>query len=123
MKKICIIEDDNKFLELYIAIFSQMKDIEIIYAENGVEGLKLIKSVNPDMVILDYNLPILNGVKICKELRAIDNFKKIPIIIVSSSPIRGDKEKIFREAGFDRWLEKPLNIPEFKSIINELLTI
>jgi len=121
MKKICIIEDDRRFLELYIAIFTQIKDIEIVYAYSGEEGLKLIKTANPDMCILDYELPHFNGVKICKELRAIENFKKIPIIIVSSSPISGNKVKIFREAGFDRWFEKPLNIREFRNIVSELV--
>ena len=123
MKKICIIEDDRIFLELYKAIFTQMKDIEICYSDNGEEGLKLIKTVNPDMCILDYELPFFNSIKICKELRTIENFEKIPIFIVSSSPISGNKEKIFREAGFNRWFEKPLNIPEFRSIVSKLVMI
>ena len=123
MKKICIIDDDSKFIEFYIAILTQMKDIEIFYSENGEEGLKLIKTANPDMCILDYELPLFNGVNICKELRTIENFKNIPIILVSSSRIMGNKEKIFRDAGFDRWLEKPLNIPEFRSIVSELLML
>ncbi|MHA1721293.1 MAG: response regulator [Promethearchaeota archaeon] len=120
-KKICIIEDDSKFLELYLAIFNQIEDIDVIHSEDGNKGLNLILSTNPDIIILDYVLPVLNGVKICKKLRNIENFKKKPIIIISSSPIKGDKEKIFREAGFDRWFEKPLNIQEFKEIISELL--
>ena len=121
-KKICIVEDDHKNLELYTAIFNQMENIEIISSRNGKDGLELVKLSNPDLVIVDYDLPVLNGVKICKELRKIEKFKKLTIIIISSSPIKGDKDEIFREAGFDRWLEKPLDIKEFRKLISELLS-
>jgi len=121
-KKICIVEDDHKNLELYTAIFNQMENIEIISSRNGKDGLELVKLSNPDLVIVDYDLPVLNGVKICKELRKIEKFKNLTIIIISSSPIKGDKDEIFREAGFDRWLEKPLDIKEFRKLISELLS-
>jgi len=58
---------------------------------------------------------------ICKELRKLERFRKIPIIIISSSPIRGNKEQIFKEAGFDRWFEKPLDIKEFRDNVVSIL--
>ncbi|QEE16615.1 response regulator [Promethearchaeum syntrophicum] len=120
-KKVYIVEDNPLNIELYLAILNQIENIEVFVEKQGDKGLNLIKLGDPDLCILDYDIPVLNGVKICKELRKIEKFQKIPIIVISSSPIKGNKDDIFREAGFDKWFEKPLNVKEFKNNITNLL--
>ena len=120
LKKVYIVEDDRYFLDVYLAILNQMENIEVFYETVGDKGFDLIKAGDPDLCILDYKLPRMDGVAICKELRNLPKFQKIPIITVSSSPIRGNKEEIFKAAGFDRWYEKPLNLQEFKANIASL---
>lgn len=121
IKKVYIVDDDKLCLELYLAVLNQIENVEVIHESVGDKGLNLIKLGNPDLIILDYNIPVLNGVAICKELRKIERFQKIPIFVISSSPIKGNKDKIFKEAGFDRWFEKPLNIKEFRENIVSIL--
>jgi len=121
IKKVYIIDDDKLCLELYLAVLNQIENVEVIHESVGDKGLNLIKLGDPDLIILDYNIPVLNGVAICKELRKIERFQKIPILVISSSPIKGNKDKIFKEAGFDRWFEKPLNIKEFRKNIVSIL--
>ena len=120
-KKVYIVEDEKLNLELYLAVLNQIENIEVIYETVGDKGLALIKSGDPDLCILDYDIPVMNGVTICKELRKIERFQKIPIIVISSSPIKGNKDDVFREAGFDKWFEKPLNIKEFRETIISIL--
>ena len=120
-KKVYIVEDEKLNLELYLAVLDQIENIEVIYETAGDKGLALIKSGDPDLCILDYDIPVMNGVTICKELRKIERFQKIPIIVISSSPIKGNKDDVFREAGFDKWYEKPLDIKEFRNYITNLL--
>ncbi len=120
-KKVYIVDDDRLCLELYLAVLNQIENLEVVYEIVGDKGLELIKSGNPDLCILDYNIPVMNGVTICKELRKIERFHKIPIIVVSSSPIKGNKEKIFKEAGFDIWFEKPIDIKVFREKIESLM--
>ena len=120
-KKVYIIEDEKLNLELYLAVLNQIENIEVIYETVGDRGLALIKLGDPDLIILDYDIPVMNGVTICKELRKIERFQKIPIIVISSSPIKGNKDDVFREAGFDKWFEKPLNIKEFRENIESIL--
>lgn len=120
-KKVYIVEDDKLCFELYLAVLNQIENIEIIHESVGDKGLDRIKTDVPDLCILDYNIPVMNGVTICKELRKLKRFQKTPIIVVSSSPIKGNKDKIFKEAGFDKWFEKPLNIKEFRDYITSLL--
>ena len=121
IKKVYIVDDDKLCLDLYLAVLNQIENVEVIHESAGDKGLNLIKLGNPDLIILDYNIPVLNGVAICKELRKIKRFQKIPILVISSSPIKGNKDKIFKEAGFDRWFEKPLNIKEFRENIVSIL--
>ena len=120
--KIIIIEDNTKNLELFKAVLGMIPNIEILTATKGKEGLKLIKSNEPDIILLDIQLPDMNGMKICKELRELDNFKNTPIIAVTSFAMKGDRERIL-ETGFTDYIAKPLNILEFRKKIEGLIEI
>jgi len=76
-KKVFIIEDNEANIKLYKAIFKKIPNIEVFYETRGDKSLEMIKSGNPDLIILDNNLPKLKGIEICKELRKMDKFKKI----------------------------------------------
>jgi len=119
-KKIYIVEDNEKNMELFIALLETLPDLKIFTATKGKEGLELIKSGNPDIIILDIQLPDISGTEICKELRKIERFKTTPIIAVSSLAMKGDKEMIM-EAGFDKYISKPIMIKDFREFIQNLL--
>jgi len=119
-KQIYIVEDNEKNMELFIAVLETLPDLKIFTAIKGREGLELIKSGNPDIIILDIQLPDINGTEICKELREIERFKTTPIIAVSSLAMKGDKEMIM-EAGFDYYTSKPIMIKDFREFIQNLL--
>jgi len=124
IKKIFIIEDFEKNIKLYKSIFKIIPNVELIIESNGIKGLEIIKSSNPDLIILDYKLPGINGIEICKELRKIEKFQKIPIIAVSSSPLDKDVERqsFFIDAGFDLVFSKPLKVNEFRKIVMNFLS-
>lgn len=118
--EIYIVEDNEKNLELFKAVLGTMQNLEISSSITGKEGLELIKSNNPDIIILDIQLPDINGTDICRALRKIKKFKETPIIAVSSFAMKGDKERIL-EAGFDYYFSKPLKISNFREKIQEFL--
>jgi CheY-like chemotaxis protein len=120
-KKIVIVEDQKQFLELYKAIFDKMNNIQTLFETSGERGFELIKSENPNLIILDYKLPEMDGITLCKELRKIERFQKTPIIAVSSSPIKGNKKQIFSNAGYDKLLEKPINLKQFRKVVRRYL--
>jgi len=121
-KKIYIVEDNEKNLELFIAVLETIPELEIFSSATGREGLKLIQSANPDLIILDIQLPDINGTEICKELRKLERFKKTPILAVTSIAMKGDKERILK-AGFNDYLPKPIFVKNFKEIIQNLLRL
>ena len=120
--KIYIVEDNEKNLELFIAVLETIPELEIFSSTTGKEGLKLIQSENPDLIILDIQLPDISGTEICRELRKLEKFKKTPILAVTSIAMKGDKERIL-EAGFNDYISKPIFVKNFKEIIQNLLRL
>ena len=120
LKKIIIVEDNRKNLELFKAVLGMIPNLEILAKENGKDGLKLIKSEEPDIIILDIQLPDMKGTDICEELRKMEKFFNTPIIAVTSFAMKGDKERII-EAGFSDYVSKPLNIIEFRKKIQNFM--
>ena len=122
MKKVYVVEDNEKNMKLFRAILKIIPDIEIFEETRGDLGFELIKSGNPDLVILDIQLPEMNGIEICSELRKIEKFKDTPIIAVTSFAMKGDKERIM-EAGFNQYVSKPIKVQEFRELVSKYLNL
>jgi two-component system KDP operon response regulator KdpE len=104
--KILLIEDNADIREVTNLIFEMhMPEVKIIPAVKGADGLSLMKSESPDMIILDLGLPDMDGMKVLKEIRS---YSDIPIVILT---IRGDETDKVRglEMGADDYIVKPFN--------------
>ncbi len=118
-RKICIIEDNEKNLYL-IKYLLEMNGFQVIYAMNGLDGIELVEHEAPDMVLLDIQLPEMNGYEVAQKLREIEGRENIPIIAVTSYAMPGDKEKAL-EAGCTGYIEKPINPETFIDEVNRFL--
>jgi two-component system cell cycle response regulator DivK len=106
-KRILIIEDqeDNRAI---------MRDLltgagfELIEAVNGEEGVKLAQSERPDLILMDIQLPIIDGYEATRQIRAIVDLKSVPIIAVTSYALSGDEAKT-RAAGCNGYVAKPFS--------------
>ena len=107
-------------MKLFRAILKLIPDVEILEETRGDSGLELVKSGNPDLVILDIQLPEISGIDICIELRKIEKFKEIPIIAVTSFAMKGDRERIL-SAGFTEYISKPIKVNEFREMVKGYL--
>ncbi len=89
---------------------------------NGIEGLKEAEEISPDLILLDINLPDLDGYEIARRLRASKNqhLLYVPIIAITANALKGDSEKAL-EAGCDVYMSKPINIRELWSRVETLL--
>lgn len=117
MKNILIIEDDPSIVTL---VSIHLKDIncELTKAYNGFDGLELVKSNHYDVIILDIMLPDINGVEICKRIRADKNTTPIMMLTARSEEI----DKIIGlETGADDYLTKPFSIREFIARVKALM--
>ena len=121
MKKvILIVEDDQKNLKLVRDIL-QVSGFSTIEATNGELGVELARVKEPDLILMDIQLPILDGIKATKILKDADSTEKIPIIALSAFAMDKDKEEMIR-AGCEAFLTKPIDIRELIKTVGEFLS-
>jgi len=109
--KILIIEDNEQNLYL-MQFLLENRGFEVFLARSGVEGLAMTGHLQPDIILLDIQLPEMDGYAIARELRKIENLKSTPIVAVTSYAMVGDREKAM-EAGATDYIEKPINPETF----------
>ena len=114
MRKVLIIEDDIHIIGL-LEIHLKDLNCEVVYATNGLDGLEMALNQPFDLVILDIMIPFMNGLELCRRIRA--QFQKIPILIISAKAEEIDKV-LGLETGADDYITKPFGIREFIARVN-----
>jgi CheY-like chemotaxis protein len=109
--KVLVIEDNAQNMYL-IHFLLESNGYTVIEAENGVIGIQKAKEENPDIILLDIQLPEMDGYEIARILRSTPGIDTIPIIAVTSYAMAGDKERILA-AGATDYIEKPINPATF----------
>ncbi len=122
MKPIILIIEDNE-QNLYLMQFLlEHKDLDIHVAMTGKEGIEKAIQIKPQAILLDIQLPEMDGYAVAEELRKRDDLKTTPIIAVTSYAMPGDREKII-SAGATDYIEKPINPDTFVNQICKHLGI
>ena len=119
MSLILIIEDNEKNLKLVRDVL-QVKGYETIEAGTAEDGIELARGSKPDLVLMDIQLPGMNGIEALKVLRADAATARIPVIAVTASVMQQDRNLI-TEAGFDGYIGKPINLKEFIDTVRAMV--
>jgi two-component system cell cycle response regulator DivK len=119
MTLILIIEDNEKNMKLVRDIL-QVKGYATMEAGTAEDGLAMAAARKPDLVLMDIQLPGMNGIEALGELRANPATADIPVIAVTASVMQQDRKHI-TEAGFDAYLSKPLDLKEFLAAVKTML--
>ena len=118
-KNILIIEDNEQ--NMYLVTFILEKNgHSVVQARSGDEGLRVAASCEPDLILLDIQLPVMDGYTVARELRKIPALAQIPIIAVTSFAMPGDREQALG-AGCTGYIEKPIDPDTFITQVNEHL--
>ena len=117
--RILYIEDNDQNFYLVNYILSK-KGYTVTRARDGREGIEQAKREPPDLILLDIQLPVMNGYDTARELRKIAGFGSLPIIAVTSYAMAGDREKAL-ESGCSGYIEKPINPKTFAETIGQFL--
>ncbi|MBP7764555.1 MAG: response regulator [Deltaproteobacteria bacterium] len=115
MKKILVVEDNeqNRYLMEYML---KVNGYAVMMASSGEQAIVLAKSEKPDLILMDIQLPDLDGLEVTRRIRAAEADKRIPIVAVTSFAMTGDREKALA-AGCDGYIEKPIDPENFLSSI------
>ena len=118
-KRILCIEDNDSNLRLVSRIVEGEKH-EFLMAVDGLTALALAQSERPDLILLDINIPGLNGLELARRFKADPALATIPVIATTANVLRGDRERCL-EAGCDEYLAKPLDVRELQDILRAYL--
>jgi two-component system cell cycle response regulator DivK len=118
---ILIVEDNEKNRRLARDIL-QVKGYRILEAETAEIGLELAPKEKPDLVLMDIQLPGMNGIQALKKLREAEATRAIPVLAFTASVMPQDRREIM-EAGFDGFLAKPINLKEFIASVAKALGV
>lgn len=117
--RILIIEDNPQ--NMYLTSFILEKSgYEVIQAETGLEGIDKAAAEQPDLILLDIQLPEMDGYETAGRLKQSDRTKDIPIVAVTSHAMVGDREKVLA-AGCDGYLEKPIDPDTFVPTVSQFI--
>lgn len=106
-RRVLLVDDVSMFLEIQKG-FLKMSIIHILCARNGSEALATVKSVRPDLVIMDLHMPGMNGAECCAAIKSDPNLSSIPVIMATAAGKQEDHE-LCRRAGCDELLTKPFD--------------
>lgn len=118
-RKILVVEDNEKNRKLFKLLISSMGH-ECLVAEDGNAGIEMAKQSNPDLILMDIQMPTLDGLSALALLRKTPLTSEVPVVAVTSYAMDHDRERLLA-AGFKGYLSKPVDTDQFKTFIQELL--
>ncbi|WP_457573063.1 response regulator [Desulfolithobacter sp.] len=118
-KKILIIEDNEQNLYL-ITFLLESVDFVVLQARDGQQGLEVAAAEHPDLILLDIQLPLMDGYEVARRLKQQKETAAIPIVAVTSYAMAGDRETILA-AGSEGYIEKPIDPDSFVAQVQQYL--
>jgi two-component system cell cycle response regulator DivK len=120
MSKTVLIVEDN---ELNMKLFNDLletRGCRIIQTRNGVEAVRLARETQPDLILMDIQLPEVSGLEVTQWLKDDESLRTIPIIAVTAFAMKGDEEKIL-QGGCEAYLSKPISVAKFFETVDQFL--
>lgn len=115
-----LVVDDNKMNRVLVCDILKAHGFEVLEAANGQECLQYIQTMHPDCILLDMQMPVMDGFETTRVIKSNSQTKNIKIIAVTSFAMKGDKERIV-ELGADEYISKPINTRELPNVIKRVL--
>jgi two-component system cell cycle response regulator DivK len=115
-----LVVEDNPQNRMLVKVVLEFHGYEILEAADGQTGIEMAKNHKPDLILMDIQMPVMDGITAGKIIRDDKETKDIKMIAVTSFAMLGDKERIM-EAGFDHYIAKPINTRELPDLVNRIL--
>ena len=113
--QVLVVEDNERNMKLFCDVL-QASGFRTLEATTGERAVDLVLERRPDLVLMDIQLPGIDGVEALGRLRADDRFASVPVLALTAQAMEGDRER-FLAAGFDGYLSKPVDIADFVATV------
>ncbi|MEO5678009.1 MAG: response regulator [Usitatibacter sp.] len=120
MKPVILVVEDNERNRKLVRTILEFRGYEVVECEDGEPSLALAKSHRPALVLMDIQLPKMNGIEALARLRADPETAAIPVVAVTASVTPGERERVIA-AGFHSYIAKPIDVASFGAMVDSLL--
>jgi DNA-binding response OmpR family regulator len=117
--RVLVIEDEAPQM-LLVRTGLERQGFDVLWARDGIEGLRMAREQLPDLILLDIILPGMDGVQVCRELKDAPDTGRIPVIMVTASSMRSLSERV-KTFGVDACLIKPYELRDLLAVVERLL--
>jgi two-component system chemotaxis response regulator CheY len=120
--RVLIVEDSPTMRQLLVFALRRLKDVEIVEAQDGMDGLRRVSNDHFDIALIDINMPVMDGLKLIRLMRGEDNLKAIPIIVITTEGASEDRERAIA-LGANEYLTKPIQANRVLEVVKSLLKV
>jgi len=120
--RILIVEDSPTMRQLLVFALRRLKEVEIVEAQDGMDGLRKVTSDHFDLALVDINMPIMDGLKLIRLIRSEEDLREMPICVITTEGGSEDRERAL-ELGANEYLTKPIQSNLVLSVARALLKI
>jgi two-component system chemotaxis response regulator CheY len=117
-----VVEDSPPMRKMIVFALSRVRELDVVEADDGVDALRRIAGTKFDIIITDINMPILDGLKLVKRLRADENYKDVPIVIITTEGAAEDRQRALA-LGANAYITKPIQAQQVITLVREILLI
>ena len=119
-QRILIVEDSPTMRQLLVFALRRLKNVEIVEAQDGMDGLRKVSSDHFDIALIDINMPVMDGLKLIRLMRSEDTLKEIPIVVITTEGASEDRERALK-LGANEYLTKPIQANRVLSVVKDLM--
>ncbi len=117
-----VVEDSPPMRKMIVFALSRVRELTVVEADDGVDALRRIAGTKFDIIITDINMPILDGLKLVKRLRADEAYRNVPIIIITTEGAEEDRQRALA-LGANAYITKPIQAPQVIQLVRETLSL
>lgn len=121
-QRILIVEDSPTMRQLLVFALKRMKGVDIIEAQDGMDGLRKVTSDHFDLAFVDINMPVMDGLKLISLIRGEQSLQSMPICVITTEGAKEDRERAL-SLGANEYLTKPIQANKVLSVAKSLLKI
>jgi two-component system, chemotaxis family, chemotaxis protein CheY len=120
--RILIVEDSPTMRQLLVFALKRLKDVDIVEAQDGMDGLRKVTSDHFDLALVDINMPVMDGLKLISLIRGEESLKSMPIVVITTEGAKEDRERALA-LGADEYLCKPIQANKVLQVAKSLLKV
>jgi two-component system chemotaxis response regulator CheY len=121
-RQILIVEDSPTMRQLLVFALRRLKNVEIVEAQDGMDGLRKVSNDHFDLALIDINMPVMDGLKLISLIRGDDDLKDIPICVITTEGAKEDRARAL-SLGANEYLTKPIQANRVLAVARSLLKI